>query len=259
MKISIITITYNSASYLPDTIGSIRAQSYPNLEFIVVDGGSNDGTLDIIKSNADIITKWVSEPDNGISDAFNKGIRMATGDVIGIINSDDMLAANALSTINARIEADTDVFYGNVENFGDDIDKTYVTKPGELSGLYVSMTLIHPAVFVRKSAYDKYGVFNLDYKCCMDRDLLLRMYSNGAKFQYVDETLARYRHGGINQRTYVTTTVVEGEKISIEYGMSKPKAKLITAKKRLRFTLRSKVLNTSIGRKLRARKYRDQA
>lgn len=256
MKISIITITYNSEEYLADAINSIRNQNYPDLEYIVVDGGSTDGTLDIVKSNSDIISKWVSEPDRGISDAFNKGISMATGDIIGIINSDDMLSDNALSIIRDRVNADTDVFYGNVVNFGEGIEHPYVTKPGPLDGLYVSMTLIHPAVFVRRSAYEKYGTFNLSYKCCMDRDLLLRMYSQGAKFQYVDESLARYRHGGVNQRTYVTTTVAEGEMISIEYGMSKPKAKLITLKKRVRFTLRSIALNTAIGKKIRARKYR---
>ena len=178
MRISIITVTYNSAATLGDTIRSVRNQNYNDLEYIIVDGGSTDGTIQIIHDNEDIISTWVSEPDRGISDAFNKGIRMATGELIGIINSDDMLADGALSAIAEAIEGDTEVLYGNVTSFGEGI-KPYTEVPGDLNGLYKSMVVLHPATFVKKSAYEKYGLFNVDYKCCMDRDLLLRMYSGG--------------------------------------------------------------------------------
>ncbi len=196
MKISIITVTFNSEATLKETIQSIRNQRYDDLEYIIVDGGSKDHTVDIIKENENIISKWISESDLGISDAFNKGIQMATGNLIGIINSDDMLEDNVLKVISQELKDDTDVLYGNAISFGEGI-KPFIEKPSSLDGLYVSMTIIHPATFVRKKAYEKYGTFNIDYKCCMDRDLMLRMYSRGAKFQYVDKILAKVRQGGL--------------------------------------------------------------
>ena len=255
MKISIITVTFNSGKTLSDTIQSVRNQDYKDLEYIIVDGGSTDNTLKIIQDNNDIISKWISEPDRGISDAFNKGIKMSTGDLIGIINSDDMLADGALNEIAKYIKEDTDVLHGNVISFGHNIEP-FIEKPGVIKDLYTSMVLLHPATFVRKSAYEKYGLFNIDYKCCMDRDLLLRMYSKGAKFQYLDRVLARFRQGGINQRTYINTTVPEGEKISIEFGMSPFKAKVISFIKINRYRIRAAVLNTFFGRELKKIKNR---
>lgn len=103
MKISIITVTFNSEATLKETIQSIRNQRYDDLEYIIVDGGSKDHTVDIIKENENIISKWISESDLGISDAFNKGIQMATGNLIGIINSDDMLEDNVLKVISQEL------------------------------------------------------------------------------------------------------------------------------------------------------------
>lgn len=163
MKISIITVTFNSEATLKETIQSIRNQRYDDLEYIIVDGGSKDHTVDIIKENENIISKWISESDLGISDAFNKGIQMATGNLIGIINSDDMLEDNVLKVISQELKDDTDVLYGNAISFGEGI-KPFIEKPSSLDGLYVSMTIIHPATFVRKKAYEKYGTFNIDYK-----------------------------------------------------------------------------------------------
>lgn len=250
MKISIITVTYNSAVTLADTIKSVRSQHYEELEYIVVDGGSTDGTVQIVRDNEDIITTWISERDRGISDAFNKGIDMATGELIGIINSDDMLANGALNAIAKTINEDTDVLYGNVISFGEGIEP-FVEKPANLKKMYTSMAVLHPATFVRKRAYEKYGVFNVDYKCCMDRDLLLRMYSGGAKFQYIDRVLAKFRQGGVNQQTYIKTTVPEGERISIEYGMNPFRAKLISLKKKNRYRIRTILLKTSFGKALK--------
>lgn len=248
MKFSIVTVTYNSEKTLRETIESVRQQGYRDYEYIIVDGGSTDRTLEIIKESEDTVTRWISEPDRGISDAFNKGIRMATGEIIGIINSDDLLAPDALQIIADNIEQDTDVVYGNAISFGKDIDD-YVEKPSGLQGLYHSMTIIHPATFVTKRAYEQYGVFEVELKCCMDRELLLRMYTKGAKFQYINHVLAKVRQGGINQKLYLKTTVSEGEAISIRYGMNKFKAKRVSAYKRIRYITRNAVMKTALGKK----------
>jgi glycosyltransferase involved in cell wall biosynthesis len=235
IKISIITITYNSEATLEDTIKSIAMQHYDNLEYLIIDGGSTDGTLDIVRRYPNVVTKWISEPDHGISDAFNKGIRLATGELIGIINSDDMLTDNSLNIIAQNIQPDTEVIYGNAIMFGNG-QKPYRLKPdSDLNEFYKSMAVIHPSTFVKKEAYSQYGDFKCCYKCCMDRELLLRMFSRGAKFQYIPEDLAKMRLGGVNQRTYLTTTIKEGTQISIEYGMNPIYAKVIEIKKNLKF------------------------
>lgn len=235
MKISIITITYNSEKTLEETILSVKAQKYQEIEYLIIDGGSTDRTLEIVKKYPDVVTKWISEPDKGISDAFNKGINLASGELIGIINSDDLLTDNSLAIIAENINDDTDVVYGNAIMFGND-EAPYRLRPfGDLKEFYKLMAVIHPATFVKKNAYTKYGLFKLDYKCCMDRELLLRMFSQGAKFQYIDSDLAKMRLGGVNQRTYLKTTITEGTTISIDYGMNPLVAKAIEIKKNIRF------------------------
>lgn len=237
MKISIITITYNSEKTLEDTIQSVVRQNYPDLEYIIVDGASKDATLDIVKKYSRVVTKWISEPDKGISDAFNKGIKLASGELIGIINSDDMLTDNSLNMIAKNIKSETDVIYGNAIMFGGK-EGNYRCKPADsLEVMRKRMAVVHPATFVKKSAYDKYGTFNLKYKCQMDRDLLLRMYVAGANFQYLNEDLAMMRLGGVNQQTYVKQTVPEGIEISIKNGMNPVKAHAMGMKSIARFRM----------------------
>lgn len=234
IKISIVTITYNSEKTLEETINSIKAQNYENLEYIIVDGGSSDKTLEIIKEHNGIVTKFISEPDEGISDAFNKGIGMAEGDVIGIINSDDMLFDGALDKIAEMYDEQTDVYYGNIMVCDEDGKHLHVLKSSEdLSGMDYNFCMAHPAVFVSKKAYDKHGVFRKELKCAMDYDLLLRLYKAGAKFMYTDNTLAVYRTGGVNMKMR-KRTIKEVRDISIYHGGSKLKASLIALKKKLR-------------------------
>lgn len=234
MKISIITITYNSEATLEDTIKSVIAQDYPELEYIIVDGLSQDGTMDIVRKYADNISIVISEKDKGISDAFNKGIRAATGDVIGIINSDDMLMPGALQAVAAQMKEDTDVIYGKAYRLYED-GSTREYLPRDLKIFTYKMPLVHPATFVRKAAYERYGYFNVDYRYCMDRAVLYQMYRGGAKFQYIDEFLAYYRMGGTSENQYWNGTLKEGEQISIDFGMYPIKAKLITVYKKLRY------------------------
>lgn len=147
-----------------------------------------------------MVTKWISEPDKGISDAFNKGIKMATGEIIGIINSDDMLAPNALNTVVKDIEDNTDVLYGNAIMFGNGEKYRYKSE-SDLTGFNKRFPIVHPTVFVRKRCYEKHGLFNINYRCSMDYELLIRMYDNSATFQYLDKDLAFMRLGGENQKT----------------------------------------------------------
>lgn len=230
MKVSVITPTYNSERTLEDTILSVKNQDYDCIEYIIVDGGSSDGTLDIIKRYPDIVVKWISEKDEGISDAFNKGIKLATGDIISIINSDDQLLPHTIKKVVQNIEQDTDVFFGNGKRVYTD-GRTRLYKANDNpSSLYQGMTLCHPSVFVRKNAYLKYGLFNTDYKCVMDRELLLRMYRGGAIFQYMDDQLATYSMGGESDKNYFKYVLPEDYRISVRNGMNRVRAQRLRIK-----------------------------
>ena len=221
MKISIVTITYNSEKTLEDTIKSVISQDYDDIEYIIIDGGSKDGTLEIVERYKEYISIIVSEPDKGISDAFNKGICHATGDLICIINSDDMLTEGALTSIASELRDDTDVIYGDILRCDEDGRNYRLAKANDnISVLKHGFScMYHPATFIRKTAYEKYGVYEL-YRYCMDRELLLRMYSNGAKFQRIDKPLAVFRIGGESCKCYYKTAF-ESMNISIKYGFPK--------------------------------------
>lgn len=222
MKVSIVTICYNSGKTIEDTIKSIAAQTYPNIEYIIVDGESTDNTLEIVNKYRNVVTKVICEKDKGISDAFNKGIKASTGELIGIVNSDDILLPETVQYIVENIEKDTDCIHGNMIVFGGgSFDRDKVVKPnGNYKTLsYCLGSVIHPGSFVRRSAYDKYGLFDIHYKSCMDRDLILRMYRAGAKFQYVDKELVKVRRGGVSF-TGIKLSLDEGREISLKNGTS---------------------------------------
>ncbi len=226
-KISIITITYNSEKTVEDTIRSILNQNYKMLEYIIIDGGSTDNTLKIIDKYKDKISYFISEPDNGISDAFNKGIKASTGDVIGIINSDDMLYTDALKHINDKFEADNelDVVHGNVLRFNDGESVGRLSKPsGKLSDFAYQFPMFHPTVFVTAAAYQKHGLFDVNCKNAMDFELLSRMYFNGANFAYIDEIISCFRLGGVSQMAH-KRTIEEHCRIAERNGASKKELK----------------------------------
>ncbi|WP_162052396.1 glycosyltransferase family 2 protein [Pontibacter pamirensis] len=192
--VSVITVVYNGEKYLEHTIQSVLDQTYKNVEYIIVDGGSSDGTLDIIRKYDSQIAYWKSEPDRGISDAFNKGIALATGEVIGILNADDWYEQDAVALIVAKYEPDS-IVHGNIQYWNENGSKGAQTRPN-LKMLPLEMSLNHPTTFVSKSLYSKYGVFSLDYKLTMDYHLLLKLYKAGAKFIFVDHVLTNMRYGG---------------------------------------------------------------
>ena len=234
IKISIITITYNSEKTLRDTLESVRNQHYSNLEYIIVDGESSDSTMDMVNQYSDIVSKCISEKDNGISDAMNKGIHMASGDLIGIIHSDDMLANGALDRLNQEWDGRADVYYGNAIICDRAGKYTHIlSSESDLSKMPYRFSIVHPATFVTKKCYDTLGVFDLQYKCAMDYDLLLRFYRAGAIFKYIDASLAVYREGGTNQK-YRERTIDEVCTVSIRNGGNPLIANFVKMKKKMK-------------------------
>lgn len=196
-KISIITITYNSAKTLRRTIDSVIGQGYDALEYILVDGGSTDGTVDIIRSYGDKISRWISEPDRGISDAFNKGIAMASGNIIGLINSDDGLLPGALKAIADAYDPDIDVYLGKLMLWDVESDTRVIDSPSLHYNNYDANHICHASMFVSKRAYEKYGTYNINCKYVMDYELILRFQKMHAKFKMITVPLAFFTLGGI--------------------------------------------------------------
>lgn len=226
-KISIITVSFNSEHTIEETIKSVTSQNYPNLEYLIIDGGSKDNTLQIVDNYRDKIDFLISEPDNGISDAFNKGIKYATGEIIGIINSDDLLLPNALETIAKHYNPDIDVYRGDLIVWNDLTGKKMLAISSEEHSLSIfkKRSVCHPSTFITKRAYNKYGNYKVDFRYMMDDDLLARLYLNGCKFKHINIPLATFRLGGTTASNY-KKKIKELECLYIENGCSKIHAKI---------------------------------
>jgi glycosyltransferase involved in cell wall biosynthesis len=196
--VSIITVAKNSQNTIEKTISSVINQNYKNIEYIIIDGGSTDETLDIIKKYADSISCCISESDKGISDAFNKGICISTGDVIGLINSDDWYEDNAISKVVERFfDEDIDITHGKLIRWKKD-GEAEVSESNEKL-LKVDSTVNHPTVFVKRKIYEDIGLFRRDFKYAMDYEWLLRAKINeNIRFSYIDSCLANMRLTGIS-------------------------------------------------------------
>lgn len=253
-QISIVTITFNSEKTLEQTILSVINQGYDNLEYIIIDGGSNDGTLEIVNKYRDKIAVFVSEKDEGISDAFNKGIRAATGVIIGIINSDDILSDGALKTIASEYEPEIDVYRGIMEIWDDINDKKYVNIPAMNFPLNKNIRAVcHPSTFITKAAYEKWGVYRTNMKYRMDADILYRFYIKGAKFKYVNKALAVFRLGGATSDDW-RKKIPELRQMIINNGGSSILADFLVAKESLYCILKQAafaIIGTNIARSLR--------
>lgn len=208
MKISIITVSYNSSQTIEDTIVSVLAQNYQDLEYIIVDGNSTDTTMDIVNKYKDKINKIISEKDSGIYDAMNKGIKMATGDIIGILNSDDLYKSQTVlkDVADCFKEKNIDACYGNIE-YVDRCDIKKVVRfwrAGEYKKekLNSGWIMPHPAFFVKKEVYNKYGLFNLDFRIAADYELMFRFLLKGIKLGYINKTLVSMREGGFSGQSY---------------------------------------------------------
>lgn len=206
MKISIITATFNSAGTVRDTFESVLRQTYSEIEYIVVDGASRDGTVGIIKEYEPRFEgrmRWVSERDSGIYDAMNKGLGMATGDVVGILNSDDFYTSDdVLETVaNVMGRTGADAVYGDVHFVNpDDLGKCvryYSSKVFRPSLMRLGFIPAHPSFYCKRSAYEKFGGFDLDFKVAADFENLLRLiYVGHIKTQYIEKDFVTMRTGG---------------------------------------------------------------
>ena len=204
----------------------------------MIDGASKDKTYEIICSYDEEFKRrgirftHISEPDKGISDAFNKGIERATGDLVGIINADDELMPETNRILsNAWENEKADVYYGNCWWVDTAKHQEHMSKPKHnLDQLLYRMILIHPSTFVTKDTYNDCGVFNVDYKYCMDKELLYRLYREGKKFKYLDAELTRFKAGGVSD-THAQAVFSEGTRMACSYGEPYLKVKTIELQK----------------------------
>jgi glycosyltransferase involved in cell wall biosynthesis len=218
VKISLITVSFNSGGTIKDTIESIQSQDYKDLEYIVVDGMSTDGTVEIIKSSEAMITQWISEPDEGIYDAMNKAIKMATGEVVGILNSDDFYSSpNILSAVaNVFMDPKVDAVFGDLVFVDPDNLKKIVRKyssanwsPEKFGRGFMPA---HPTFFVRRKYYELFGLFKTDYKIAADYELLIRfLYVHQLKYKYLPINMVTMRKGGVSSNGIRSNIILNDE------------------------------------------------
>ena len=217
-RISIVIAVYDAAGTIEDTINSVASQTYSDVEQIIIDGGSTDGTLDIIARHADRIAQVVSEQDNGIYDAMNKGIRLATGDIVGILNADDIyFNAHCLETVAdefARSQADSvfgDLVYVKPNNL-DKVVRYYRSNHFSVSRFARGWMPAHPTFFVRRECYERYGLFNTDYRLAADFELMVRLLAtSGLSYSYIPEVLVKMRSGGVSTRSLKSNYMLNRE------------------------------------------------
>jgi glycosyltransferase involved in cell wall biosynthesis len=237
MKVSLITVSYNSAKTIVDTLESVKAQTYGNIEYIIIDGNSSDGTVDIVRqfviakqgtmqgrsegasqdlpedlsknlinvASQGVVTTFLCEPDNGIYDAMNKGLALATGDIIGVLNSDDFYCSNDVieQVVYAFEENKTDCLYGDL-NYVDPIDTTKIVRKWR-SGSFRKENFLkgwmppHPTFFVRKTCYEKFGKFDTRFKSAADYELMLRfLFKESCSALHLPKVMIHMRAGGIS-------------------------------------------------------------
>lgn len=217
MKVSIITVTFNSAATLRDTLESVRDQDYPDVEHILVDGASKDGTVDIIKSYPHV-KKWVSEKDKGLYDAINKGIRMASGDIVGILNSDDFFPRKDVLSVIARTfkENKIDAVYGDIAFVKPDnlqkIVRLYSSGKFAPRKFAYGYMPAHPSFYAKKSCYDAMGLYKEDYKIAADYELVMRfIHKHGIACRYIPQTMVYMRTGGVSNKSIFSRYLLNKE------------------------------------------------
>ncbi len=243
MKVTIITATYNSEKYLKDCINSVLAQTYPDIELIIVDGKSKDGTLEIVRQYEHKISRWISETDRGMYDAINKGMAIATGEIIGILNSDDILAAPDVisSVVEVFKNENVDSLYGDLEYVDPaDINKIYRIwkgKPYKRKLFRFGWMPAHPTFYIRKKFVDKYGGYENHFYSAADYEFMSRyLFVHRLSSYYLPKLLVKMRRGGqsnagimkrlrANRRDYLA---MKKNKISFPFLVSilKPLSKL---------------------------------
>ena len=207
MKVSIITVCYNSAATIEKTLLSVKSQTYNDIEYIVVDGGSTDSTLKLIENYNSIITKCVSESDKGLYDAMNKGIAIATGEIIGILNSDDAFLNNSVleNVVNFHQSNAIDASVGNIiqHNLEEKIVREYSASKWSPEKLKIGFMPAHPAIFFKRALFEKYGAYRLDFKIGADYELITRFFlKENISWKYSGITTTSMLIGGVSSSGY---------------------------------------------------------
>jgi glycosyltransferase involved in cell wall biosynthesis len=222
--VSIVTIVINGEKTLERTIQSVLNQTYKNIEYIIIDGDSTDGTLGIVRRYDDKIAYWMSEPDRGIGDAFNKGIAASTGEIIGLLNADDWLSVDQIDRgVSVLNNSSADFVFGDLL-FHDSFNTVKHKIHGDTD--YVNIInsrmpdLCHPTVLVKRNVYEHIGLFDIHYRFAMDYEWLLRLHKKGGSGIYVKEIIGHMRIHGVSERSYLNT-LKEVRDIAVRYGQSK--------------------------------------
>ena len=231
MTISLITATYNSGKTVEDTLRSVLAQTYKEIDYWVVDGGSKDDTMDIVRKYEPLFggrLHWISEPDRGIYDAMNKGISNSTGDVVGILNSDDHFTSNdVLERVAAEMQADNtlDAVYGDIhfikDGAPDRIVRYYSSKPFRPFWLRFGFMPAHPSFYARREVFEKHGLYSLDYKIAADYDMMVRLFlKHRIKAKYMPMDFVTMLMGGLSTKGVRSRVVLVSEdvKACLTYG-----------------------------------------
>lgn len=203
MKVSIITVCYNSEKTIEDTIRSVAGQTYKDIEYIIVDGGSTDQTNEIVKKYSDVVSVHISEKDNGLYDAMNKGIKLATGDVVGILNSDDFFVSDnsLLELMDGFFSPDIDAVYSDlvyVESVNTNkVTRLYSSKVFKKSLIKFGIMLPHPTFYAKKNIYDNYGLYKLNYRVAADFEFIARCVMNNITLNRVPSITVKMREGGL--------------------------------------------------------------
>lgn len=227
--VTVITAVKNGASTLPKTFESIRCQTYGKLQYVIIDGGSRDGTLDLIRKHEADIDIWISEPDQGISDAFNKGIALAAGEYVALVNADDWLSPDHVQLAVGELERrDIDFTFGNLMFHGADGESLY-TVIGDAryarrirSGM---PAINHPSIVCRRSLYQRVGLYDRTFRIAMDYEWLLRAHVQGARGTYLPDVTSHMGADGISQRR-ILESLKEVERASVRYGYPPTRARM---------------------------------
>jgi len=221
MKVSIITVSYNSERFIEDCIKSVITQDYRNIEYIVIDGNSTDNTTSIISKYISKISTFISEPDTGIYDAMNKGISYATGEIVGILNSDDMFhsVSSVSNIVNVFKTHSLDCVYANLTYFKKEpqsVSRYYRSNNFNNSLFLIGDSPPHPTFYVKLKAYRKYGHYSTKYPVAADFELMMRfMLIHGLKSLHLDETIVNMRLGGESTRSILSYFYNNKEKLMI--------------------------------------------
>ena len=218
VKVSIITVVLNGQDTIEDCMRSVLGQTHPDLEYIIIDGGSSDDTLEKIKGYGNHVTKLISEPDMGIYDAMNKGIKLASGEIVGILNSDDIYSDTEVVSLVVKefLEVDAEAVFADLlyVDRGDlqKVKRYYRSANFHVNKFAYGWMPAHPTFFVKREMYEKYGLFKTDYQIAADYELLVRFfYKNKVSYSYIPKVLVRMRTGGISTKSIKSNWILNRE------------------------------------------------